>query len=104
MRAVRRILDQIIGRWLPVPRKTVTPLVEIKEVFVASLDGVGWTGDLPDQIDQARSLRELWYIRAAVYDSVAIAISEAEAEKRLARLNRYFPTRVPQSGSVERKL
>lgn len=53
---------------------------------------------LRDRIGFARSLRELWHLRTEVYRVVAVAHSQAEAERRLARLNRHFPTRAPRSG------
>ena len=52
---------------------------------------------LGDRIRFARSLREFWHLRTEVYRVVAVACSQAEAEQRLARLNRHFPTRSPRS-------
>lgn len=49
------------------------------------------------RIEQARSLRELWHLRAETYRVVGVAHSQAEAEERLARLNPHFPTRAPRS-------
>jgi len=49
------------------------------------------------RIALARSLRELWHLRADVYRLVAIAHSQSEAEARLALLARHFPTRSPRS-------
>jgi len=53
---------------------------------------------LADRIRFARTLRELWHLRTEVYRVVAVARSQAEAEERLGRLNRHFPTRSPRSG------
>jgi hypothetical protein len=50
------------------------------------------------RVDSARSLRELWHLRTAVYRLVALQYSQAEAEHRLALLNHHFPTRAPRSG------
>ncbi|MCE2914262.1 MAG: hypothetical protein ACOVOT_06925 [Rubrivivax sp.] len=57
-------------------------------------------GDMPlhDQVGRARSLRELWHLRMAAYTAIATAFDQAEAERRLAHLNRHFPTRSPRSG------
>lgn len=52
------------------------------------------------RIHQARSLRELWHLRAELYHVVSMSHSQHEAEIRLARLNRHFPTRAPRSGFV----
>jgi len=52
---------------------------------------------LIDRIGLARSLRELWHLRAEVYRLVGICHSQFEAEQRVARLNRHFPTRAPRS-------
>ncbi len=49
------------------------------------------------RIEQARSLRELWHLRAETYRVVGVAHSQAEAEERLSRLNPHFPTRAPRS-------
>jgi len=50
------------------------------------------------RIDQARTLREMWHLRTDLYSVVAVHHSQHEAERRLARLNRHFPTRSPRSG------
>jgi hypothetical protein len=57
-------------------------------------------GELVRRIDAARTLREFWHLRADVYRLVALQYSQAEAERRLAPLNRHFPTRSPRSGFV----
>jgi hypothetical protein len=49
------------------------------------------------RIHQAGSLRELWHLRADTFRVVGIRHSQAEAERRLARLNCHFPTRAPRS-------
>lgn len=53
---------------------------------------------LTDRIERARSLRDLWHLRAEVFNFVALHHSQTEAETRLTRLNRHFPTRAPRSG------
>jgi hypothetical protein len=54
--------------------------------------------ELRGLIRGARSLRELWHLRAEVYNAVAVQTSQLDAETRLARLNKHFPTRAPRSG------
>jgi hypothetical protein len=49
------------------------------------------------RIAEARSLRELWHLRAAVYRVIGLAHSQIVAEERLGELNRHFPTRAPRS-------
>jgi hypothetical protein len=55
-------------------------------------------GMLQGRIRIARSLRELWHLRPEVFERVALQFSQAEAQCRLDRLNRHFPTRSPRSG------
>ncbi len=55
-------------------------------------------GMLQGRIRIARSLRELWHLRPEVFRLVALHFSQAEAQSRLDRLNRHFPTRSPRSG------
>jgi hypothetical protein len=49
------------------------------------------------RIDRARSLRELWHLRAEVYRIVGTWHSQFQAQERVALLNRHFPTRAPRS-------
>lgn len=53
---------------------------------------------LLERIERARSMRELWHLRPEVFDLVARHHSQDEAARRLALLNRHFPTRSPRSG------
>lgn len=52
---------------------------------------------LLDRIEYARSLRELWHLRAEVFALVSLELSQLEADRRLARLNAHFPSRSPRS-------
>lgn len=47
-----------------------------------------------ESITQARSLRELWHLRADVYRVIAVHRGQAEANRRLDSLNRHFPVKV----------
>jgi hypothetical protein len=49
--------------------------------------------DLRRRGQSARSLRELWHLRADLYSIVARYRSQAEADRRLQHVNRHFPTR-----------
>jgi hypothetical protein len=90
--------------WLmaPSPGAMAQPLNRIPAVrtdFAATLADVG-TADadaLRWRISQARSLRELWHLRADVFRVVGVAHSQSEAEQRVALLSRHFPARAPRS-------
>jgi len=90
--------------WLLAPAPTdvaVAPnrLPAVRNDFLACIADVGAELAAPVQtrIDVARSLRDLWHLRAEVYRLVALAHSQTEAERRVASLNRHFPTRAPRS-------
>jgi len=50
-------------------------------------------GGLLDRIAVARSLHELWHFRGEVFDLVSLRHDQAEAECRLAELDRHFAQR-----------
>lgn len=54
--------------------------------------------EILNRIRSARSLHELWHLRLDVFNHVARQHDQAEATRRLALLNRHFPTRAPRSG------
>ncbi len=90
--------------WLMAPAPadaapSVNRLPAVRADFLACLDDLEPALALPVQqrIDVARSLRDLWHLRAEVYRLVALAHSQAEAERRVAGLNSHFPTRAPRS-------
>lgn len=91
--------------WLaaPAPANAAPPvsrLPGIREDFLTALADMGTdeTAALRQRVMRSHSLRELWHLRAEVYRLVAVHHSQAEAEHRLANLNRHFPTRAPRSG------
>lgn len=49
--------------------------------------------DLRVRATHAGSLRELWHLRAELYQLIAFHLNQAEAERRLERVNRHFPAR-----------
>lgn len=55
-------------------------------------------GTLLDRIEFARSLHELWHLRAEVFALVSLELSQLEADRRLATLNTHFTSRSPRSG------
>jgi hypothetical protein len=87
------------GRVSPGPGRLGTVRADF-HACVADLTSVPDAGHLVHRIEMARSLRELWHLRPDVYRLVAVEHSQAEAEARVASLNRHFPTRSPRSGFV----
>lgn len=98
-------LGQRLLFWLlaPAPQQAAPPinrLPGVKRDFLACLNDL----DLPaaetvrTSIERARSLRELWHLRADVYSAIGRAHSEHEADRRLQSLNRHFPTRAARPG------
>lgn len=86
--------------WLlaPAPQDAAPPLNRLPRVrddFLLTLADVELDSSdaLRERIAQARSLRELWHLRAEVYNTVGRAHSQSEAETRLARLDHHFPHR-----------
>jgi hypothetical protein len=55
--------------------------------------------DLRRRGQTARSLRELWHLRAELYSVVARHRSQAEADRRLRLVNRHFPTSTTPSSA-----
>ena len=102
---LQRLASRWVSRaspWLPEPARPVNRLALVKAEFQESLADLTDLADprtqtVLDQIARARSLRELWHLRSPVYGVVALAMTQTEAEQRLARLNRHFPVRAPRS-------
>ncbi|HSI61013.1 MAG TPA: hypothetical protein VLA16_25875 [Ideonella sp.] len=68
-------------------------LDEARSDFCAALkdlDGAP-ASDLLRRGEHARSLRELWHLRAELYSLVARHLNQAEADRRVGLLNRHFP-------------
>jgi hypothetical protein len=99
-------LGQRLLFWLlaPAPQDAAPPinrLPAVKGDFVQCVEDIHGADAvaLRESVAQARSLRELWHLRAEVYNTVGRAHSEYEAERRLQQLNRHFPTRAPRPGT-----
>jgi hypothetical protein len=98
--------NRLLG-WLMAPgllQASPTPdrLPPVKNDFLASIvdiEGPAAT-ELDHRIAQSLTLRELWHLRADLYHLIALNHNQHEAERRLAALNRHFPTRAPRSGFV----
>lgn len=81
-----------------------TPFIDIRQEFAATLNDIDTdpAAELRAQIDKARSPRELWHLRSALFTVVAMHHSESQARLRMDRLNRHFPQRTTPSGLGER--
>jgi hypothetical protein len=75
-------------------------LKELRLEFDAALADIASDESLQlrRRIAFARSMQDLWYLRTRVFGLVAVSRDQPEAERRLRRLNRHFPTRAPRSG------
>ena len=76
------------------------PFEGVRHEFARSLSDIRTeqARDAVNRIRSARSLHELWHWRLAVFNHVARQHDQTEATRRLALLNRHFPTRAPRSG------
>lgn len=92
----------LTARSAPLPTHTpvASPVSEMREAFVQALDDVDTEAAhaVREQIARARSPRELWHLRTAVYTLIATQHSEAEAQSRMAPLNHLFPLRTLCAG------
>lgn len=68
-------------------------LERARVAFAAALDDLHAEDalDLRRRGRSARSLRELWHLRAELYGVVARHRSQAEADRRMGRVNQHFP-------------
>lgn len=79
----------------PSPLDAAPPIRQLPAVrkdFLACLEDT--TGDeacaLSLRIERARSLRELWHLRTALFGFLARHLSQSEAQRRVQRLSRHF--------------
>ena len=75
------------------------PLEGVRHAFTLSLIEIRTVParSLRYRIGMARSLHEPWQLRPEVFNLVSRHLDQAGAARRLARLNRHFPTRAPRS-------
>jgi hypothetical protein len=98
--------DTVFRRWMrrmggePRNADGAARLQAAREDFVAALADIGTQHAefLIHGIQRKRSLRDLWHLRPEIYGLIAVQRSESEADRRIERLNRHFPTRSPGSG------
>lgn len=77
-----------------------SPMAEMRPAFVQALVDLDTEAAqaLRNRIARARSPRELWHLRTAVYTLIATQLSEAQAQSRMDALNRHFPLRTLYAG------
>lgn len=88
-----------VWRWLwdlEAPAPKPAPISEIRQIraaFHAALMDMqsAKAYQVRYQIEASRSLRELWHLRADVFEIVAESRGEGEAKTRVSSLNRHFP-------------
>lgn len=86
----------------PSPLEASPPLNTLPAVradFLAAMGDVSGPGcaDLRQRIEHARSLRELWHLRASLFGHLARELSQGEAQVRVERLNVHFGGRAPRT-------
>lgn len=88
------------AEWAPPSMRPVNRLALVKVEFHQGMRGLDSEDALrlTEQIERARSLRELWHLRSSLFGLLAVAVDQSEAERRLAALNRHFPRRAPRTG------
>ncbi|WP_428021321.1 hypothetical protein [Aquabacterium sp.] len=94
MRWVRQAWRWLWDQEAPAPK--LAPIGEIRKIraeFHAALMDMqsAKAFQVRYQIEASRSLRELWHLRADVFEIVAENRGEGEAKARVAALNHHFP-------------
>lgn len=94
---VKRWLNR--SAWAPQSHRPVNRLALVKTEFRRDLADLNSeeAGQLGERIERARSLREMWHLRSVLYGLLATELTQAEAERRMANLNRHFPQRAPRA-------
>lgn len=81
--------------WPQRPKKQPIVASEARAAFVACLADVPTlqARALSERLSHTRSLSELWHLRPAVFQLLALHHSQAEAQRRLALLGQRFDRR-----------
>jgi len=99
-----------VWNWLhhdkPSSPKSLRTLDLARDDFCSALEGLPFDDamDLRQRGAHARSLRELWHLRADLYSVVARHRSQSEADRRLQAINRYFPRRASGNSPTSQDL
>lgn len=90
-----------LWHWLredPMAEPMEVPRLELaRQDFCAALNDFR-TDDAEDLLyraKHARSLRELWHLRAELYHLIACRFNQHEADRRMATVNQHFPVGTP---------
>lgn len=77
-----------------------SPMAEVRPAFAQALVDLDTEAAqaLRNRIARARSPRELWHLRTAVYTLIATQLNESQAQSRMDTLNRHFPLRTLYAG------
>jgi hypothetical protein len=86
--------------WKAAPPQSAA-LNEARSAFRAALQDLSApdVGICHDHIRVARSLHELWHLRAEVFNLIARHRSQGEADRRLMLVDRHFSTRARRHGA-----
>lgn len=102
----------VVGFWswlwdldeYPDAAPVLTGLTKVKSEFNAAM----WdlqsvrANQVRDAVDHARSLRELWHLRADVFRVISNHRGQSEATVRIEALNNHFPVRMSRPASESR--
>lgn len=75
--------------------RPASPLERARRDFCAAMRDLHGDAvqDLRLRAGYSPSLRELWHLRSELYQLIAFHLDQAEADRRLAQVNRHFPAR-----------
>jgi len=102
----------VVGFWswlwdldeYPTALPVLTGLSKVKSEFCAAM----WdlqsvrANQVRDAVEHARSLRELWHLRADVFRAISTHRGQAEATLRIEALNNHFPVRMSRPSAEVR--
>ena len=102
----------VVGFWswlwdldeYPDAAPVLTGLNKVKSEFNAAM----WdlqsvrANQVRDAVDHARSLRELWHLRADVFRAISTHRGQSEATVRIEALNNHFPVRMSRPTTESR--
>lgn len=83
---------------------TAALLPAARAAFEQALEGLAGEGFTTQRgaIRRACSLQDLWHLRTALYNEIAVQMAQSVAEQRLAALNGYFDPANPANQGAPR--
>jgi len=106
---LRRLLELCRTLWHRAPARRLEALArramrlrDMAQRFEAALLGVpAWRANpVRSRIRRAPSIIDLWHLRPAVFDVLAVSLGQDLAQARLQTLNALFRSQGPRSGSL----